>query len=163
MNTAHQEYERLRQLMKDKKGRRVVNDAWMEALNYEKDKKGQWKKRAGFGNKCSGFAFDKRNPIRHILGRAGEDHCNADIDLRLQIEREEGLTDEESRSFVVEGRAAQILDFRLPLITLMNFVVIDKEDIEIVERAEAQLLDNEIGIPVNSIFFAKYYDKLRKP
>lgn len=163
MNTAHQEYERLKQLMNDKKGRKIVEDAWMEALSYEKDKKGRWKKiRASSGNKCSGFAFDKRNPKNYILSPAGGNHCNAAIDLRIQIENEDDISDEDSSSFVIEGRAAQILDFKLPLITLMGFVVIESQDVLEVEHAEKLLLDNEIGVPVNSILHAKYYAKLRQ-
>lgn len=163
-NLAHQEYKRLEQLAANEEERVVVNDAWMAALSFEKNEAGEWQKiRHSFGPKCSGFAIDKRNPAKYILSNPGADHCKASLDLCLDIEEKEELSPEEALSHVVKGRAAIILDFKLPLIMLDGFPVCFPEEVEQLQTLEAQILDTGIGLPINSLFFIKYPEKVKRP
>lgn len=160
MNTAHQEYERLKQLMSREEGERLVKDTWYQALNFEKNADGEWQKVTdSLGKECMGFAFDKRNPLNYKFSHSGC-HSRAKDDLCLQIEKEEKLDPAEVSKIVIEARAVMILDFRLPVIQFWNFVVTDSEDFKNLRELENLVLDSNIGIAANSLLFAKYYRSL---
>lgn len=145
-----EEYARLCVVGETKEGWNQIENAWFKASNFV-FKNNEWvKERVSSGNQVSGFAI-ALDTWKCEIGTKGCDHKEPYLILCSQIAKDKPeLMYEEVKVSVLEGRRAHVAEWKFPLVSFSVFWI--TQDLELLKELEEQVLKQEIGLPLTSLY-----------